>query len=82
MIAQFHGHQQAQRPRPSARVALADMVGVDGPGGQPAQPLVDDLERFDVDGRGLQHERGLAERERHEKRDAFSDLSLAVNGGR
>ena len=30
-------------------VTLADVVGVvDGPGGQPAQPLLKDLQRFDI----------------------------------
>src|SRR3954452_5580963 len=42
---------------------LADVIGVmDGPCAEPTQPLVEDLQRIDVGGRGLEHRRGLAER--------------------
>ena len=58
------GHRGAARLVPADLQpigALADVVGVvDGPGGQPAQALVDDLERFDVGGHGLEHELALA----------------------
>ena len=46
------GHRRAARLVPADLqpvVALADVIGVvDGPGRQPAQPLVEDLQRFDV----------------------------------
>ena len=55
------GHRRAARLVPADLqpvVTVADVVGVvDGPGRQPAQPVVEDLERFDVGGGGLEHDR-------------------------
>ena len=61
------GHRGAARLVPADLQpvgALADVVGVvDGPGRQPAQPLVEDLQRFDVGGDGLEHAAALAMRD-------------------
>ena len=47
-----------------AVVVVADVVGVmDGPGRQPFQPVVEDLERVDVGGDRLQHRAALMRRE-------------------
>src|SRR5437762_5278892 len=58
---------------------LADVVGVvDGPGRQPPQPLVEDFQRFDVGGDGLQHGRGLDQRSAGEKRRALTIVSTST----
>jgi hypothetical protein len=42
-------------------VTLANVVGVvDGPGGQPAQPVVEGPERVNVGGHGLEHHRAIS----------------------
>jgi hypothetical protein len=57
------GHRRAARLMPADLqpvLVLADMVGMmNGPGRQPAQPLLERLQRFDVGGDGLQHPSAL-----------------------
>ena len=66
------GHRRAARLVPADLqpvVTVADVVGVvDGPRRQPAQPLVERLQRFDVGGRRASAWRRLAERAARERK--------------